>query len=556
MLLSLHIKNYALIEELRLEFVPELNIFTGETGAGKSIIIDALGLLLGERASAQVLRKGAQRCSVTGEFDVTRLKDVRSCLEEAGVADSGAETILLRRELDATGRSRAFINDRPVSLETVKNVGELLVDVHGQHEHQALFHAQAQRELLDRYGGLEDQVADAGAMYAALAALRARAAAQTMSAQERDRLIDLYSYQKKEIEEARLSADEEEEIERTLPQLKNAEKLIEAGRQAHDILYGAEGSVIENIGKVTRLVENLHSLGGNGGDALENLQKAYFLAEEAARSLEDFTEKLTLDPAALNALLERRDMLQRLKKKYSKTIPEILAHHETVSKELEALSLGDETRQELEKSIAAAEKTLAQSCEKLSAARKKAGEKLAAGVEKELQSLGMKKARFSVNLEKEPEPGRAGQDRLEFMFCANPGEDAKTLKSIASGGEMSRVMLALKTVLAKADRVPVLIFDEIDSGIGGPMGEVIGRKLQKLSGHHQILCITHLPQIAAFGNQNMFVAKEVKAGHTLTRVRTLSDEERIEEIARMLSGAEITPAARQHAAELIAGTRI
>ena len=551
MLLSIHIKNYALIEELRLEFVPELNIFTGESGAGKSIIIDALGLLLGERASAATVRKDVPRCSVTGEFDVTRLKEARACLENAGITDAGAETILIRREVDSSGRSRAFINDQPVGIEIIKTIGEMLVDVHGQHEHQTLFHASAQRGLLDRFGGLDELVRQVRSQYQALAELRARSSAQAMSAQERERLADLYRYQKKEIEEAKLSAGEEEEIESKLPQLKNAEKLLEAGRQAHALLYDSDDSVIEKTGKAQRLVENMQAIGGAAGDALENLQKAYYLVEEAAGTLDDFMERLTLDPAALNAMLERQDLLQRLRKKYAKTVPEIIAHYETISKELDALSAGDETRQELEKSIEAAAKTFAQQCEKLTIARKKAGEKLATGVQKELSGLGMKRAVFSLKIEKEPQPGRDGQDRIEFMFSANAGEDIKPLKQIASGGEMSRVMLGLKTVLSMADRVPVLIFDEIDSGVGGPMGEVIGRKLQKLSLHHQVLCITHLPQIAAFGSQNLFVSKETKNAHTLTRVRTLSETERVEEIARMLSGAEITPSARHHAAELL-----
>lgn len=553
MLLNLSIKNYALIEELRVELSPELNIFTGETGAGKSIIIDSIGLLLGDRASSQNVRKGASRCFISGEFDCSKVEPLRSFLKEAGLGEESDGTLIIRREIEADGKSRAFVNDRPVSLATLTAIGEYLVDVHGQHDHQSLFKISAQRELIDRFGGHEDLLARVSEMFTRWKALTAERDSRQLSEAERQRLIDLYSFQVNEIDNARLLAGEEEEIERDLPKLKNAEKLGGLAGEIYQLLYGAEGAVLEKLGKVQRLLENITSLSGSLGETAENLKSASFQLEEASREIEDFKDGLRADPEALNNLLERRDLIARLRKKYGATVTDVLAYRDKTAGELSLLLKSDQSRQELEKDIEKARQELTDQCNKLSAARKKAAEKLSKGVEKELTDLGMKKARLAVALAAEAEPTSTGIDRVEFMFSANAGEDVKPLKAIASGGETSRVMLAIKTVLAKADRVPVLIFDEIDAGIGGPMGQTVGKKLRELARHRQLLCITHLPQIAAFGSRHLAVAKETVKGRTMTQVRLLSAPERLEEVARMLSGEEITPTARKHASELIAG---
>lgn len=550
MLLSIHIKNYTLIEDLRLEFAPELNIFTGETGAGKSIIIESLGLLLGARSSAQVVRKGSNSCFITGEFDCSHLTEVRQFLDESGLGIA-EENLMVRREIAANGKSRSFINDRPVSAETLKNLGEYLVDVHGQNDHQTLLKSSCQRALLDGFGNLASLVAQVSESYHALRSLVSQLQSQAMSAQERERLVELYSFQKKEIESAQLTPGEEEDIEKSLPIMKNAEKIQTVSDDAYHILYGEDEAVIEKLGKVQKLVESLNMLGGNLSETSENLRKAYSMVDDAAHEIESFRDRLNADPEVLNQLLERQNLIAKLKKKYGNSIQEILAYKDKISSELDALSSVDQNRQELEKNVEKARAALISLCEKLTAQRKKAAEKLSMGTEKELHELGMKKARFSISIEKEVEPTSEGQDRVEFLFCANPGEDAKPLKNIASGGEMSRVMLAIKTVLAKTDRIPALIFDEIDSGVGGPMGQVVGRKLKELSRHHQVLCITHLPQIAAFGTQHFYVEKETKGAQTLTCVRVLPQKERTDEIARMLSGEKITPSALIHAAELI-----
>jgi DNA repair protein RecN (Recombination protein N) len=447
------------------------------------------------------------------------------------------------------------VNDRPVNIGTLQAVGNYLVDVHGQHEHQSLLSSTPQRGLLDGFGGHEALITEITDAHARWRELTARRESQRMSEQEKQRLIDLYSFQLRDIEAAKLVPGEEEEIEAGLPQLKNAEKLRELSEEANLILYDSEGAVLEKLGKVQRLLETIQGLGGGIGETAETLKNACYSLEEVARDVEHLRDRLKADPEKLNELLERQDLVRRLKKKYGVSVQDILAYADKISKELSALANADQDRQELDREIEKAQAHLFALCTKLSAARKKAGEKLAQGVEKELADLGMKKARFSVAVEKQAEPGTDGWDRVEFLFSANPGEDIKPLKNIASGGEMSRVMLALKTVLAKADRVPVLIFDEIDAGIGGPMGQTVGKKLFNLSHHYQVLCITHLPQIAAFGNQHIAVDKATKSGRTITRVKTLTSTERVEEIARMLSGEEITPAARKHASELLQTNR-
>ena len=551
MLLNLTIRNYALIDEARLEPGDGLTVFTGETGAGKSIIVESIGLLLGERASAQAVRKGADRCFITGEFDISRVTALGRFLEKTGIPSEGEASFIVRREIDVQGRSRAFVNDRPVSIGTLSTIGSFLVDIHGQHEHQSLFHAENQRALLDRYAeaeGLSAQVADEYKRWQELLSFKE---SQHLSAQERERRIDLYSFQLKEIDEAHPVPGEVEEMEHALPQLKNAEKLQALADETYQILYSSDNAVLDNLRRVGKLLAQMASLGASFTDTTASLNNALAGLEEAARDIENFRGHISADPEKLNDMLERQDLLHRLKRKYGATVQEILSYRDRIAGELSALNASDDRLKELDKDSASSRRKLDDLCAKLTALREKAGQKLARQVEKELNDLGMKKARFSVAREALPEPASFGADRISFLFSANPGEDQQALKTIASGGEMSRVMLGLKTVLANADQVPLLIFDEIDTGIGGPMGQTVGRKLEELARHHQVLCITHLPQIAVCGDRQFYVSKETKGSRTRTLIASLSPQERKEEIARMLSGDEITDTARRHAAELL-----
>ncbi|MFH1368097.1 MAG: DNA repair protein RecN [Elusimicrobiota bacterium] len=551
MLLNLQIRNYALIDELNLELTPGLNIFTGETGAGKSIVIESLNLILGERASAQLVRKGSSRCFVTGTFDISKLKKLKKFIDDSGLSGDDTDTLILRREIDAAGKSRAFVNDTPAGLNTLLEIGNHLVDVHGQHEHQTLLKTASQRELLDGFAGNEELLSDAERHFRLWKELQAQKDSQNLSEQERARLVDLYSFQVKEINGAKLSPGEEEEIEQALPQMKNAEKLRELSNEAHQLLYGEDGSALEKLNKARKILETINNLSNSLGETAETLNSATYSVEEVSDEMENFAEKLSADPERFNELLSRQDIIHKLKKKYGKDIPEILAYGEKIEKELDALTKFDQNRQELDAKMSKTLKQLSVTCEKLTESRKKAATKLASGIAAELAELGIKKAQFKVLIEKENEPTSEGWDGIEFLFSANPGEDAKPLKNIASGGEMSRVMLGIKTVLAKADNVPVLVFDEIDAGIGGPVGQTVGKKLKALSKHRQILCITHLPQIAAFADKHLSVEKAVQAGKTSTLIRNLAEKDRLEEIARMLSGEEITPSARKHASELL-----
>lgn len=551
MLLNLRIKNYVLIDELALEFGPGLNIFTGETGAGKSIIIESIGLLLGERAAAGVVRGGAEKCFLSAEFDITGKAALNTYLVEAGLAEAKNEPLLLRREIDTGGKTRSFANDRPVSLATLAAIGDFLIDVHGQHEHQTLLANKAQRELLDRFARNEELLELASKEYSAWRALAAQKETRQISEQERERLVDLYGFQLKEIDAAKLSPGEEEEIEQKLPMLKNADKLMGLSSEACELLYGQEGSAIEKAGKTSKLLESIGSLSGALTEPGETLKNASALLDDVLRDLEKFRDSLNADPSALNDLLTRQDLIHRLKKKYGKDIPEILAYRDRIKNDLDALTNADKNLKELDEKIRKAEAVLLDVCGKLTAQRKKAAKKLSEGAQKELSELGMKKAVFSVKIEQTELPSATGRDAIEFLFSANAGQAPAALKAIASGGEMSRVMLALKTVLAKSDEVPVLIFDEIDTGIGGPMGQTVGSKLKTLAGHHQILCITHLPQIAAFAENHYTVEKSSSGARTSVTVKMLAKNERLEEVARMLSGKEITPVARKHASELI-----
>jgi DNA repair protein RecN (Recombination protein N) len=551
MLLNLNIKNYVLIDELSLEFAEGLNIFTGETGAGKSIIIESIGLILGDRAGAGVVRNGSDKCFLSAEFDISGCKSLSQYLLESALGEKGEVALIIRREIDIQGKSRAFVNDKPVSISTLSAIGSFLVDVHGQNEHQALLATKAQRSLVDRFAESEILLLEVSKEHESWHALIAQKETRKISEQERERMADLYSFQLKEIDSAKLICGEEEDIEQKLPMLKNAEKLAELAGLAYDHLYGQEGSAIEKTGKVEKLLETIESLSGALSGSGETLKHASSLLDDALREIEKFKDNLNSDPAALNELLTRQDLLHKLKKKYGKDIPEILAYRDKIALELDALTNADKNLKELDAKIAKAEAALFAHCEKLSTQRKKASKRLSEGTQKELAELGMKKAGFSIKFDKAEQPTASGWDNIEFIFSANSGENLKPLKEIASGGEMSRVMLALKTVLAKSDEVPVLIFDEIDAGIGGPMGQTVGFKLKTLSKHHQVLCITHLPQIAAFAEKHFTVAKSSSKGQTSVEVKTLGREARLEEVARMLSGKEITPVARKHASELI-----
>jgi len=537
MLKALGVRDFAIISELRLEPGPGLNVFTGETGAGKSILIEALGFLLGARASTSWLRAGAARLSVEGVFDL----DGRS--------------MTVSRELDAAGKSRSSINGKPASAAALAAFGDGLVDFHGQHEHQSLLKPAAQLEALDDFAGLGEKRAEAGRLHRSWAAAGAALDSARMSDDERRRRGEFARFQLGEIDAAKLKPGEEEELEADLPLLKNADRIRGLADGAYGLLYAGEGSASEALQKSARALDELCRFDESLRGTRDELAAARISVDEAARRLGELRRRAGADPARLDALLGRQDELSRLKKKYGSTVAEILAKREGLAAELDLLENSEKRLEDLEAAAAAARRKLAAACARLHAQRAAAAKKLEAALTQEMQVLGMPHARLCVGVEtEEGRLGPTGGDEVEFLLAPNPGEPIKPLRSIASGGELSRVMLALKTVLAGgagADRVPVMVFDEIDAGIGGAVARCVGSRMAALGRTRQILCVTHLAQVACFAAAHFHVSKEAAGGRTSVRVERLDGARRLETVAQLLGGRAATEASRKHAAELL-----
>ncbi len=547
MLRRLKVKDFAIIEEQTLELEAGLNVLTGETGAGKSILIEALGFLLGARGSASWLRAGAQRLEVVGTFDKEDFPaDVRA---QYKITES---PVLVRRELDASGKTRAMINAQSAAISAVAALGERLVDFHGQHEHQTLLKPAVQLDLLDRYGELADLLGSVGAAYGLYEGLRRESEAAQMSDDERRRRVELLRFQVQELSEAAPRPGEEEELEASLPVLKNAERLRGFADQAYQGLYEEEGSVMSRLLKAERALAEVSRIDAAMQPVHDGLESARLALDEVTHQLSAYRDKVEVNPGKLDAMMTRLDNLSRLKKKYGPTIAEVLVSKDRLTEELERLENSSLRKGILEEELRAALEALEAACEKIHAARMKAAKKLEAGVLKELKVLGMPSAAFEVSVEMED--GRFsinGADAVEFMLAPNPGEPLKPVKAIASGGELSRVMLALKTVFSKADRVPILVFDEVDAGIGGAVARAVGQRLAALGRGRQVLCVTHLAQVACFGRAHFGVIKETKSGRTRVSVERLDGDKRLEAIALMLGGREATSASRKHAQELL-----
>lgn len=557
MLQELTIKNYALIENLNINFSESLNIFTGETGAGKTIILDSLGLVLGDRASADFIRKGAEKCAVIGVFNVKNTA-VGGILKSQDI-ETPDDRLIIRREIDAKGKSSCYCNDTPVTLQFVSRLGDALVDIHAQNEHQVLLKASNQLNFLDRYGKLQPLREQVSGHYSQWKEILEQLAALKLSQDEREHKIDVYKFQVSEIDSAKLKDFNEDKIEQDLVQLKNSEKLRNLAQEAYNLINPDENSMTNKLEKADQLLKNISSVSAGGFSYNGALTDIVLQLKDVISEIDRYRGKLEIDPDSLDALVERKDLILKLKKKYGQTVKEILQRRDALAQELEKLKHSQENIAGLESKAGQVESKLKKLCEELSLKRKKVGVQLEKQTEKEITELGMPKAKFKIKITNETDENNnvklasSGIDKLEFVFSPNPGEDLKPLKEIASGGEMSRTMLAIKTVLGKACDIPVMVFDEIDAGVSGPMSIVIGRKLKSLSKDSQIFCITHLPQIASFGDRHYKVDKYEKNGRTFTQVSELEDKESvIEEIARMLSGKEITKVTRDHAKELIA----
>ncbi|MBI4386378.1 MAG: DNA repair protein RecN [Elusimicrobia bacterium] len=571
MLRSLAVRNFAIIEELQLELSEGLNVFTGQTGAGKSIVIEALGFLLGGRGSLEWLRAGAQRLEVTGVFDWTDFpKELQSRfhLKELRVS--------VRRELDSSGKTRAYLHNQSVPVSVLAGWGDGLVDFHGQHEHQTLLKADVQLELLDGFGGLFDSPSSKAASpperaggepagsakeplraeleraYKKWSQLSQELKSLELSDEERLKRVDLYRYQLSEITQADPKPGEEEELETLLPRLKNSERLSALSQQIHGILYEQEGSAQELLLKAGRSLEDLARLDPTWTADIASLNQAQACVRDISARLSGYQNQTELWPEKIDEIHSRLERLSRLKKKYGPALTDILSHRDRIQVELAWLENSQARVEEVEKRRAELEEALARLCAQAHQARMAAATRLSTRITKELKELGMEAARFSVSVEmEEGRYGSCGSDRVEFLIAPNPGELPKALQAIASGGELSRTMLALKTVLARNDRVRILVFDEVDSGVSGEIGRAVGRRLSELSKSRQVLCVTHLPQVACFAPQHFHVSKEVSGGRTYVQVRGLEKEARVEVLARMLGGRETTVVSRKHALELL-----
>lgn len=553
MLNEIRIENFAIIETLELEFGPGLTTFTGETGAGKSIILDAITALMGGKVDATFIRAGAARAQVEGVFAIPAAvrSEVNAILQREDLLED-AGTVVLSRELRREGRTIARVNGSSVSTALLRELGEYLVDIHGQSEHLSLLQVRQHLGLLDRFAGSQQHLTRFQGLYRELSALRREL--KTLRDDEADALrrMDLLTFQAEEIESARLKADEEDELRRERDRLANAENLASLTRQCLSLLDegSPEAPALSDLsGQLVQLVHNLARIDPALQGLSEQMDSAAELLGDLNRDLQDYQESIEFNPRRLEQLEERLNLLHNLKRKYGGSLEAVIAFGEDTRRKLDTIAHAGERIAELETREGQLLEKLAAAAAALSAHRRKAAQTLGQGVERELADLSMAGAQFMVDFQSGehadglPMEGRrmafdeTGIDRVEFLIAPNQGEGLKPLVKIASGGETSRLMLALKNVLARADYVPTLIFDEIDQGIGGRVGAVIGEKLWQLGRSHQVLCITHLPQLAAYGDLHFRVAKAVTGGRTATRVTGLEGETRIEELAQMIGPA-------------------
>ena len=568
MIEELYISNVALIDELQLECSSGLNIFTGETGAGKSVILNAVGLALGERSTAGIVRDGATNAKIQIAVALPPDHPVWDGFSDSEFAEilDAEETLILSRQINANGRSRCHTNGQLVSLTFLSAIGDLLVDIHGQHAHQSLFRSETHLDLLDTFGKHEALKAEVGKKYDELHAAQAQLADYSQTLREATQEKDLLEFQLEELEDAQLQEGEEEDLVSERHLLSNAETLFESANQLYEQLYGgdlSESSTLDGLKIGNRTISKLCELDDSLSELNTRFESALYELEDIAYQIRDYRDKIEFNPHRLSEVEERLDLIHRLKRKYGDSISEILAYQAEASQKLDDLQFGSERIGELKDQIHRVTQEAQKLAIELSKKRRETATQLEALIESELQTLGMEKAVFQILVSsiesaegpleiegKRYELRADGMDEIEFSISPNVGSDPKPLAKIASGGEISRVMLALKTVLAQVDLIPTMIFDEIDAGIGGRTADIVGQKLKELSRFRQVFCITHLPQIARFADQHFRVEKSVEGNRTTIGAKLLTPEERVEEVARM-HGGEATVTTLAHARELL-----
>jgi DNA repair protein RecN (Recombination protein N) len=569
MLTTLRIKNLALVSDLTLELQPGCNVITGETGAGKSIILGALNLVLGERADRTLIRSGEESCSVEAVFDVKKLRaPLKSFLEENGLEPCDEHQLVLKRNFSAAGTNRQFVNGSPTTLATLASIGEWLVDMHGPHDHQSLLHSAKQLAILDAFGGLEKERESFGELVRRHAVLENEKSALVVDEKTYAQQLDLLRFQVQEISAARLQPGEDETVEQEFNRASNAAKLLQLSQAALDALSENENSLLTQSGVIGRVLAELQRVDSGAANLVGLLAQAGETLRELQTGLSRYADKVDIDPARLVELEERLNLINSFKRKYGATLAEVIAFDDEAKQKLQALESRDAELARLNTALEKLDVEILSTGKKLSAARKKVIPQLAKAVSKQLNDLGFKQSQFDVALNSvaaevtrlKPDERQSlltsaatfkqsGLDEIEFQFAPNLGEPARPLRAIASSGEMARVMLALKTVLAAEDEIPVLIFDEVDANIGGETANAVGEKMKQIAAKRQVFCITHLPQVAAPADAHYVVTKQVKNGRTISEISLLDKKSRVTELARMLGGQ--SDAARKHAAALL-----
>ena len=564
MLKTLLVKDYALIEYINIEFGKGLNIITGETGAGKSILIDAMGLLLGERASTEVIRKGASKSYVEGIFDITSNKKIDGLLEENEIEP--LPELILRREISSKGSNRCFINDTPVSLSVIKNIGNLMVDLHGQHEHQSLLRNETHIDFLDEFGNYHDLTDDYKKLYNELQHLLKKLKELKEKESSLREKKDFYSFQIKEIDSVSPAADEEEKLVEELRILENSEKLESTTSSVYGLIYENENSVYDSIIKIKNELNELTGIDKSFGESFGECENAIALINDIAEFVRNYKSKIDVDPAEVNRKRDRLGAINLLKKKYGGTVNAVLEYRNKIGAEFDLAENFSEKINSFEKQIDSLREQCGKASDNISRKRKQASALINKEVKEVLGDLGIPDSSFDVRItQNKPSDGEEfvivkgnkysysakGIDEVEFYISTNFGEDLKPLAKVASGGEVSRIMLALKTILAKNDRFPLLIFDEIDTGVSGRIAQKVGKALKSLAKFYQVISITHLPQIAGLADHHFIVEKNTNDGRVISSIKKLTENERVKEVAKLMSGENITEASLEGARELI-----
>lgn len=555
MLQELSIHNFAIIQSLEVSFSNGMTVLTGETGAGKSIIIDAVGLLAGGRGSTDFIRQGEAKCKLEAQFAFSPTNKLIDLLNELDI-EFEDNSLIISREIHSNGKNVCRVNGSLVNTTILRQIGSYLVDIHGQNEHQELMQSEHHLELLDTYGynNIHPLLETYQTHYNEFISVQKKLKSQNQDAQEMIQRLDMLTFQIKEIEEAHLISGEEEQLTEEKHKLTNFKKIADALSIAYNALSNNDTGTIDALGTAMNELQSIANFSNEYTTLFENTQTAYYLLQDTESDLSRILDSLEMDEQRLDEVELRLDTIRQLKRKYGDSIDLILEYYTTISEELEQLNAQDESNEELENRLAQLEVQTRKTATKLHDERKKAAKSLEKAIHEQLNALYMEKAEFSVHFSDINDMtsfNPKGIDTIEFYLSANPGEALKPLVKVASGGELSRIMLALKTVFSESEGITSIIFDEVDTGVSGRVAQSIADKIHQIAEHSQVLCITHLPQVAAVADTQYFIEKEVKGDRTKTSLRILTYDERIQEIARMLAGSEITPLTLEHAKELL-----